>query len=85
MPSAHRPTSCRAAPLTLYLLVLIHTLPVCSDRYVSPADFGSIYESDQEHDHPGEAMVANTSALLDQLLLGYDRRLRPGFGGEQST
>ena len=27
-------------------------------------------------------MVQNTTMLLDELLQGYDQRLRPGFGGK---
>lgn len=30
----------------------------------------------------GSVMAQNTTELLNQLLNGYDRRLRPGFGGK---
>lgn len=29
-----------------------------------------------------EEIVRNTTQLLDKLLQGYDKRLRPGFGGD---
>ena len=32
-----------------------------------------------------EGAVYNVSMLLDTLLEGYDRRLRPGFGGMRGT
>ncbi len=30
-------------------------------------------------------MVYNTTELLDRLLMGYDKKLRPGFGGKLSN
>ena len=32
---------------------------------------------------PRKRVSQNTTMLLDDFLVGYDKRLRPGFGGKQ--
>ena len=57
-----------------FLFFLVLLLSACVDSYWLPAKASMSTKKE---------MVRNTTALLDQLLKGYDKRLRPGFGGKE--
>ena len=58
--------------LGMLLLPFLVCLSLYPGRAVSPPDGASNIRKE---------MVYNTTELLDGLLMGYDKKLRPGFGG----